>query len=263
MEKSRIGAAFMALFFGAFGVHKFYLRDTGAGIFYIALLFFSIRILGMPISGLLGLFDAIRLFSMSEEDFDAKYNRPTNRRRHLERRREYRGKSTQKRRDMNMERKKYQYNRTTSKNRDNPFKRSGQKKYKDYDLEGALEDYNKALEISPDDKDIYFDLAVVYSLMEDADKGYECLERAVNLGFKDTKRILEYDDLAYLRIQEEFETFKNNGFQRTKDKKALPMEDLLKDDLLLSQLNKLKDLRSRGLLSEKEFVHEKEKLFRK
>ena len=169
MEKSRIGAAFMALFFGTFGVHKFYLRDTGGGIFYLVLLFFSIRILGMPVSGLLGLFDAIRLFSMSEEDFDAKYNRPSAKKRHLERRREYRGQNTRKRREMDMERKKYQYNRTTSKKRDNPFKRSGQRKYKEYDLEGALEDYTKALEISPEDKDIYFDLAVVYSLMEDAE----------------------------------------------------------------------------------------------
>ncbi len=259
MEKSRIAAAFLALFAGSIGLHKFYLRDTGAGIFYIVLMFMTSRF--FPVSTMLGLFDAIHLFSMSEETFDRKYNKNIIRQ---ESSRKPYPSQNRRRRDMKMGRERYDYKKNTGKRRDNPFKRSAEKKYKEYDLEDALEDYNHALEITPEDKEIHFNLAAIHSLLENKEKSFNHLEEAVRLGFSDKKKILSLDDLAYLRIQEEFEAFKNNGFS-SKETKGIeaPGSDLLQDDLLLSQLKKLKDLRSRGLLSQKEFNYEKEKLFRK
>ena len=76
-------------------------------------------------------------------------------------------------------------------------------------------------------------------------------------------KVLEIDDFAFLRIQEDFEAFKEAGFKQEKAKSLEPpKDDLLQDDLLLSQLNKLKNLREKGLLSEKEFLYEKEKLLK-
>lgn len=261
MERSRVTAAFIALFGGFIGLHKFYLRNPGGGIFYIILLFMTARYI--PIfTAVLGLIDAIRLLSMSDEQFDRKFNK-RKRGRRTPGRKSYPSQSRSQR-DLKMDREYYQYKKSIAKKRDNPFKRSGEKKYKEYDLEGAIDDYNNALEITPDDKDIHFNMAAVYSLMENKEKSFYHLEEAVKLGFKDKDKIMSLDDLAFLRIQDEFEEFKNNGFTREVPKqKALPAEDLLQDDVLLSQLNKLKDLRSRGLLSQKEFNYEKEKLFRK
>ncbi|MBT8191746.1 MAG: NINE protein [Saprospiraceae bacterium] len=258
MERSRVAAAFIALIGGSIGLHKFYLKDPGGGIFYIILMFMTARF--FPLTALLGIIDAIKLFSMSDEQFDRKYNR----RRQKNRRRKSYPSQSRDRRDLKMDREYYQYKQTVAKKRDNPFKKSGEKKYKEYDLEGAIDDFKNALEISPDNIDIHFNMAAVYSLMEKKDLSFFHLEEAVKLGFKDKDKIMTLDDLAYLRIQEEFEEFKNNGYSReAKEQKALPAENLLQDDVLLSQLNKLKDLRSRGLLSQKEFNYEKEKLFRK
>lgn len=262
MKKSRVAAAFLALFGGSIGLHKFYLRDPGAGIFYLALLFMTARF--FPVTMLLGFIDAIKLFSMSEGEFDEKYNGErilgSRRRRAMEKRVSPSDKS----RDFSHERKKYQMKHSPRRKRDNPFKRSAQKKYEEYDLEEAIEDYTLALEIEPDNPNIHFNMAAIYSLLEKKESAFNHLEKAVENGFKNINKINTFDDLAFIRIQPEFETFKNNGYKYQQPAGIeAPKENLLDDDLLLSQLNKLKDLREKGLLSPKEFEYEKEKLLRK
>lgn len=66
--KNKTTAALLALLFGYFGIHKFYLGKGGQGILYILLLF----VFGLSI--ILGLIDAIMLFSMTEDDFNIRYN---------------------------------------------------------------------------------------------------------------------------------------------------------------------------------------------
>jgi len=263
MEKSKTVAAFLALFGGSIGAHKFYLRDFGGGIFYIFLLFTVVKAINFPITAMLGLFEAFRLFTMSQAEFDRKYNKATARRRQQRRGADPRNRNRRER-DIVRERKRGQNQRIVKKQRTNPFIKSGNTKYKDYDLEGALEDFEKALEISPENYGLHFNMAAVYSLLEKKDNSYYHIEKALELGFKDTEKILTKDDFAFLRIQNDFDSFKDNGFKRIRGKAVEPpKDDLLQDDLLLSQLNKLKDLRSRGLLSQKEFVYEKEKLLKK
>ena len=136
MKKSRLAAAFMALFFGGFGVHKFYLGDAAGGIFYLFLMFVTAR--WFPVSSLLGIFDAIRLFSMSDEEFDGKHNREYYDSKDYTRnpRRYTRLKVTDKKKGEKISSPAYA-NKRKSKTRDNPFKRSGMKKYEEYDLDGA------------------------------------------------------------------------------------------------------------------------------
>lgn len=64
--KSKTTAGLLALLLGGMGVHKFYLGEKG-GIWY--LLFFWTYI-----PAILALIDAIRLFSMSDQEFAAKYH---------------------------------------------------------------------------------------------------------------------------------------------------------------------------------------------
>ena len=70
MGKNRIIAALLALFLGHWGVHKFYLEKNNAGVVYICLSFIGI-------SFVLGFIDFVILVSMSDQDFDEKYNYST------------------------------------------------------------------------------------------------------------------------------------------------------------------------------------------
>lgn len=261
--KNRIVAAFLALFLGAFGVHKFYLNQGGQGVFFI-LLFVMTANFRFPVSAILGFLDAFRLFTMSDDQFHKKYNRgarvnPTHRDTKLEQRREEqisRSRGTQSRTVSAPSR--------AAVKRANPFKQSGIKKYRDFDLEGAISDFSKGLEINNQDVALHFNIANAYSLTEQKEKAYYHLDKAVELGFTDLELLNTKDDLAFVRIQQEWDTFKENGFRLKRGmmqgNEAIDEQMMETDDVLLSQLNKLADLRKRGLLSEDEFLQERKKL---
>lgn len=140
----------------------------------------------------------------------------------------------------------------------NPLKNSGLAKFKEYDYDGAIEDFKKALTISPDDIALHFNLAAAYSLTEEKDAAFQHLDNAVKLGFKDFDKIGSHDALAYLRIQPEYDAFKDNGFRL--EKGAIKKQNPGLDSNLLEQLNRLQDLRERGVLTEAEFEAQKGKL---
>jgi len=93
------------------------------------------------------------------------------------------------------------------------FKKSGVEKYKEYDYKGAIEDFNKALEINPNDANAHFNIACAYSLTEKASKAFVHLDQAVANGYKNFETIETHDGLAYLRVQKKFEKFKANGYR--------------------------------------------------
>jgi TM2 domain-containing membrane protein YozV len=66
--RNKIVAAFLAFFFGYFGVHKFYLGSFSAGILY---LYFSWTL----IPAILSLFDFIKLIITPAKTFEATYNK--------------------------------------------------------------------------------------------------------------------------------------------------------------------------------------------
>jgi TM2 domain-containing membrane protein YozV len=250
--KNKTTAGILALFLGWAGIHRFYLGQAGLGILYFFLMFF------FGISFLLGLIDAIVFFSMSDQEFDHKYNSP---KKAYERNKQYGPYSGQRGRAPAVPRQQQL-------SVQNPHKITGIKKYKEFDLEGAIEDFNKGLELHPRDISLHFNLACAYSLTEQVDQAYSHLDKAVSLGFNDFEKIRTHDDLAYVRIQERFDEFQNNGFRlrQTSGVEAPDVnetkEETIKDDLLLSQLKRLSELRDRGLLSEQEFMIEKKKLTR-
>lgn len=150
-----------------------------------------------------------------------------------------------------------------NKSRSNPFKKTGIQKYKEFEMDGAIEDFKQGLAIDPRDVALHFNIAAAYSLTEDKDKAFHHISEAVKYGFKDFEKINTHDDLAYLRIQPEFDDFKENGYVLSREKREIPVkEEEVTDDVLLSQLNKLAEMRKKGLLSNDEFVLEKEKLLR-
>lgn len=144
----------------------------------------------------------------------------------------------------------------------NPFKKSGVEKYKDYDYDGAIDDFTKALQIEDRDPAVHFNLACAYSLTEQKDLAYQHLSKAVQFGFKDLEKIKTHDALAFLRVQEDFETFEASGFRSAVGKKSARETTIVERPDLLQQLNQLAILRDKGLLSAEEFEVQKKKLLR-
>lgn len=64
--KSRIAAALFAFFLGGFGIHKFYLGQTGLGILYLLFCWTFIP-------AMVAFVEFVLLLVMSDEKFDAKY----------------------------------------------------------------------------------------------------------------------------------------------------------------------------------------------
>ena len=259
--KNKFVAAILAFLLGSFGVHKFYLRDPGAGVFYIMLMVMTSRFIN--VSMILGIIDGLRYLMMSSEEFDKKFNAtyyqgqrfPVNKTKKTKSR-EY-----------------YEVNSTSPKSskksvvRNNPFKKSGIQKYKEYEIEEAIDDFLKGLKLEPEDIALHFSLACAYSLMENREESFRYLQLSVEKGFKDYEKILSHDDLAFLRIQPEFEEFKKNGYKMqksfsrdtaTEDEQRVPL-----NDVLLAQLNRLMELRKKGVLTENEFVTERKKILAK
>ncbi len=252
--KDKTTAGLLAIFGGVFGIHRFYLGQTALGILYILLSITSL-------SAILGLIDGIIFLAQDEKRFDYKYNKH---------RYQYQGRQAdvrqrpQRRSNAPVKKRTTQSpaprRSTTSKK--NPFFETGMKKYEDYDMSGAIADFNKALEISPQHVHTHFRLACAYSLMENKKKGFYHLSKAVENGMTKLDKIKSTDELAFLRIQDEYEDFEKNNFRLAPS--VQPPADIkgLDEDILLRQLNKLKDLRDRGILTEAEFVQEKRKLSR-
>ncbi len=261
-------AGMLAIFLGMFGAHRFYLGQKGLGIFY--LIFGSISwASGSWFIFILMAIDALSLFSMGEREFDAKYNK-----KEMRRRGEYQH-PPKRRRSSGRERQYPQPRRRTSgapprkktssrkqKRAFSPFKESGFKKYKDFDYEGAIEDFEKAAKVMTNDIPLYFNMACAYSLTENAEKAFENLDKAVSLGFNDFDKIKTHDAFAYIRVQPQFEEFEKNNFQLIR-KIETAKEDLLSTQGdVLQQLNRLAELKEKGLLTDDEFDIQKKKILR-
>ncbi|MEZ4906421.1 MAG: NINE protein [Saprospiraceae bacterium] len=251
--KNRILAGLLALIFGAFGVHRFYLKDIGGGIFFVFLTLITQRF--FPVGAILGILDAIRIFNMSNQEFDEKYNKafvPGSTRGNTS--------TNEYRNTRRANRKKKQESSFRVFPKKNPFKKSALEKFKNYDFKGAIEDYKKALDISPEDPELHFEIAKAYSLTENKELSFRQLDTAVQYGLKNPERIGTDEDLAYIRIQPEYQEFKDHGFRLSLKTLGPEKKDILQDDLLLSQINKLKELRNKGVLSEDEFEIERKKI---
>jgi len=267
--KDKNVTAILALFLGYFGVHRFYLGQIGLGLLYF-----------IPVVGIiLAFIDFIAFLSMDQDVFDIKYNKrymeTTYRKRNTDFDRRERNRpqgrpertsqgrpnrsDLKREREAAVKKQREVYQQKAAKNI-NPYKKSGIEKFKDYDFDGAIDDFEKALTINDKDPSIHFNLACAYSLTEQKGEAFFHLDKAVKCGFKLFDKIKTHDALAYLRIQDEYEDFEKNDFQLETEIEHEEAPAINGD--LLEQLKKLGELREKGLLTEEEFTSQKKRLLR-
>ncbi len=258
--RNKTVAGMLALVLGAFGVHRFYLGKRFQGILHMFIFFFTfiITIEENPefplffIPALVGFVDAVLLFAMPQEEFDERYNTPLRRRIYKSQERNY----------GYQDRHGYDYPTPVYANP----KKEGIRLFRNYHFEGAKNAFLEALEDTPEDPAIHFNLACTYSMLEDADRAFFHIEEAINVGFNDIDRIHEHEALAYIRSLPTFKQFVYNGYREVKQLSASPQDEVL--DLnandpvsnLLQQIKQLAELRDKGILTQEEFNEQKRKI---
>lgn len=71
--KDKTIAGILGILLGSFGIHHFYLGSTTAGIVYLCVTLFTCTTLSV-VPAVLGLIEGILLLTMSDDDFNARYN---------------------------------------------------------------------------------------------------------------------------------------------------------------------------------------------
>lgn len=270
MKKKSV-AGILALLFGILGVHRFYLGQRFKGFLMIAL--FGIMMIAtleenapfIILPAIIGFIDAILFFVMPKEDFDDKFN---TQKRHFpavareDRRRPANYRKASKGKPI------YQNTKTRA---SNPYKTSGIAKFKEYEYEGAIKDFEQSLKIKPDDPAVHWNLACAYSATEKLEAAFFHLDKAVQFGFDDFDRIQNHDALAYMRTSDDFPAFQANNY-RVPARLEAPKADLLStpptlnkpialmDADFLEKIAKLGELRDKGVLTEEEFSLQKKRL---
>lgn len=246
-------AALLALLFGIFGAHRFYLDQREKGILH--LLVFCLTVFVIPrlswmagVLAIIGFVDFILLMSMPRATFNARYNASALEKEQARLKAQEAEAADPKR---------------LLRERFHQHWEKARKEYQEYDYESALQFLQKALDIKYDDAEAHFLAACCFSATENAEKALHHLDLAVAFGLKDTSRIHTSDDLSFLRIQPAFEAFARNEYRIPRELPApesgLPEEEAGQPDLL-EQLSQLQKLKAEGKLTEEEFLAREEKL---
>ena len=142
--KDKTTAGLLAIFLGGLGVHRFYLGQTGLGFFHLIFCWF-------PVSWLVGFISGLVILTMDDDKFNLKYNpeqyrvvKRGNRREEREIRRDDRRRPQESQR-----RNTAPVRQPMNQDKQQQLKKSGIDKYKDYDYQGAIEEFKKALAWTP------------------------------------------------------------------------------------------------------------------
>lgn len=251
--KNRFVAVFFAFFGGIVGLHKMYLKGWSAGsgrlVFFFLALFLRWPVV-LVILTVVAILEGILMASMDQETFDKKYNSGV-------------PDATSSRSEQRQQRQEHRRHRRAPRpaaifSGAGKFIKSGIKKFRNYDLKGALADFLQAEQRDPRSATVHFNLACTYSMLEDAAKGFHHLSLAMSNGFHDEEKVTSHDALAYLRIQPEFRAFVANGYQPVSEQQALNEGN---EQNLLDQLRQLSEEREEGKLTAEEFDLRKRNLF--
>ncbi len=260
--KNKTTAGIFALVFGGLGVHRFYLGQKGLGILYLLFVWTFIPTI-------IAMIDGIVLLTQDEEKFNRKYNPEYWAAQQHQQQHQYNYGGSPPPRPP-----KEEYVAPTQGPRKDPFQRTADQHYANYDFDSAIRDYRRSLNVDPRQPEVHFKLACLYSIHEDTDTALYHLSQALEHGYYDFDEIEKHDHLAFLRSTPAYQAFKSNGYRipaarsqqgpeaATEPGPGAPPETLELSDDLITQIERLARLKEDGILSESAFQREKEKLLR-
>jgi TM2 domain-containing membrane protein YozV len=288
--RSRNVAIFLSLFLGWVGIQKYYIGSVFMGVLCSIFAFTSIPFF-------LGLLDVVRFALMTDDEFDAKYNTgpyPVHRTKYgtivFKKDEKPGNQSFRPFRDTVPSYTKPDWSRPeVSKGvslSSNSNYRKGNELFEKYSIKEALIAYRAALKESPNEAEIYFKMACCNAILEQKKALFGNVQMAIRCGFSDWNQIRTNDELAYFRIQPEYDKINESNFtiwpevaEEESDyidvsTKVLPPknedesknveinegEPELSTDEILVQLKELGDLHQKGVLSDTEFNMQRRKL---
>lgn len=135
------------------------------------------------------------------------------------------------------------------------------------DYYSAISAVRQIIEITPDDSKKYIDLACLLSLTQNLES-YTALEKAILLGYSNFEKVNGDPNLDWLRKQPDYEKFVANGYKKvdvdnSKTEPSMEKQDKKGSSLnedVIQKLEKLAELKDRGILTDEEFQIEKKKL---
>ena len=210
--KNKNVAGILALLGGMFGVHRFYLGQKGLGVLYF--LSFSagimitaasdgeVPLLLAPVA--IGLMDAVLFFVMPQDDFEEKYNR---------KRKKGRRQRFQQEGNIPQRSTLPAPQKVVKKTNNDPHKRIGIERFREFDYLGAIEAFQKSLQQNYESPSTHFNLACAYSMLELPKDAFFHLEKAVEFGFDAFEKISTHQALSFLRMHPDMEQFIDNGYR--------------------------------------------------
>ncbi|MCO6493296.1 MAG: NINE protein [Phaeodactylibacter sp.] len=254
-RKSKWVAAILALLFGIFGAHRFYLGQRNIGILFLAFFFVAnfvfpamSRFLGIP--AIIGFIDFVAFLAMPRATFDEKYNHPG----------PEEGQAA-----TPAQAAESPHPKQILADQFEQYREKGIAAHRNYDYDSAIDNLIKAIEVKYDDPEAHFLLACCYSVNEETEKALSHLDVAVAFGLPNPGRINTHDDLSYLRVQPAFERFKENGFRLVTKELPPPTTEWMEAEeeggaSLLEQLSQLQRQWRAGELTEEEYRQRQEEL---
>ena len=275
--KDKTTAGILALFLGNIGVHRFYLGQTGRGILHVLFCWTFIP-------WLIGVIDGIVFLTQDKENFDIKYNWKYLQRQSVQNpniiiNNHLGVPPTQTVPSPPAAAAVREQATVPAGPKLDPFRISADKKFEDYDFDGAIQDYRRSLNVNPRQAEVHFNLSRLYSIHEQRDTALFHLNQAIENGYYDFDEIERHDHLAFLRATPEFYAFKSNSYRlpgvtappnptvtttppATPATPAAPEETLELSDDLITRIERLAKLKEDGILNEDSFAREKAKVLR-
>lgn len=281
-------AGFFAFFLGVFGVHRFYLGQWFRGILQFAGFFgaiFCVNAVGdsdgevffglmIAVMAIAPIITAIVFWATPEKKWLKKYDKEA-----YEEKQPLGIASSFSRRDTKA------------------LKAEGIRYYRTGDYDLAIEAFSEASEVDLGDPGTHFNLACSYAQLGQYGEALRHLELSVTFGLPKPERIEKHPALAALRKHDAYRTFRSNNFRRlnllelteskASDTKIVGEEETFENfnapppqpkreraapapvvDMdapppgpdLLEQITRLRELHDAGILTQKEYQKQKEKL---
>lgn len=253
--KNKNVAAFLSMFFGMMGVHRFYLGQRFLGFIYLTLFFIGLAMMWdnefpfIMIPAIAGFIDFVLLVAMPNEEFDDRYNV----------KRSY---------DRNIRSRKSRVAYDT-------YKEQGIYRFRSGNYEGAVESFYKSLKDNGDNPAIHFNLACCFSVLQEPEDAFFHLEKAIDHGFDALGKVHTHPSLKWLRTRPEFASFVENNYRMLKTLPE-PQSDLLaaqpappkaveenQVDDTIEKILQLGELKNKGILTQAEFEKQKQKILGK